>query len=551
MSYRNPQIIRDTSGQAYGQAVANIGQSLAKGIITASARREQQRKEAEAERKRTQQIGYGIQSKAYEQRNKVYSEMLKKEPGLAEQFKQQTEILLMGGEGVGMGAIEARTLLATSDNLDIKEKQKLQGIINRYDVFQNGLQGNAGKILAETEVYSKTSPADFDSKYRWTGSNQYERTASQFAAAALSNQEIPGARYEKKLYTPTTDGEQVVGIKVFVDPNDPSMKGKFDDEKMYPRNQNGEVEIEWKKDLNKWDEGLLEEIVKVPDSVELFKTSGITNDKGEFNEDQYLNISGTSEKIKGITQYSQVKTTRDVNVAGWANNTVLQDEILAKSEGLQGMRDDELSAFMEVKMQIGGFDVAKFREKSTEDQVLEIKKELNEEYIIQKTKNLDKRSAKEGEAGAVKDPLNQENYVIYYEGTSDIRSTPSNDGTYTKTQVSNSIKVNKNWTKNESVLKGIFNSLTAPGPAQPPAKKVMADFAKASIAALPIYGEDDQLIGYELKNQLVSTKPSQILIGESSESINQAIKVASGLSYSIGTEWADLMPDEFSVYEEN
>ena len=42
------------------------------------------------------------------------------------------------------------------------------------------------------------------------------------------------------------------------------MKGKFDDEKMYPRNQNGEVEIEWKKDLNKWDEGLLEEIVKVP-----------------------------------------------------------------------------------------------------------------------------------------------------------------------------------------------------------------------------------------------------------------------------------------------
>ena len=119
MSYRNPQIIRDTSGQAYGQAAANIGQSFAKAIITASARREQQRKEAEAERKRTQQIGYGIQSKAYEQRNKVYSEMLKKEPGLAEQFKQQTEILLMGGEGVEMGAIEARTLLATSDNLNI------------------------------------------------------------------------------------------------------------------------------------------------------------------------------------------------------------------------------------------------------------------------------------------------------------------------------------------------------------------------------------------------------------------------------------------------
>jgi hypothetical protein len=109
MSYRNPQIVRDTSGQIYGQTAANIGQSLAKGIATLGARREQQRKKADQEAQRTQQIGYGIQTKAYEQRNKVYSELLKKEPGLAEQFKTQTEALLMGNDEIGMGAIEART----------------------------------------------------------------------------------------------------------------------------------------------------------------------------------------------------------------------------------------------------------------------------------------------------------------------------------------------------------------------------------------------------------------------------------------------------------
>jgi hypothetical protein len=96
----------------------------------------------------------------------------------------------------------------------------------------------------------------------------------------------------------------------------------------------------------------------------------------------------------------------------------------------------------------------------------------------------------------------------------------------------------------------VFNSLTAPGSTQPPVKTVMADFAKANISAMPIYGENNQLVGYELKNQLVSTKPATILINESPESINQAIKVASGLSYSIGTEWGDLIPDEFSMYEE-
>ena len=331
MSYRNPQIVRDTSGQIYGQAAANIGQSLAKGIATLGARREQQRKKAEADANRTQQIGYGIQTKAYASRNKVYSELLKKEPGLAEQFKTQTEALLMGNDEVGMGAIEARTLLATGKDLSIEEKQDLQNTINRYEVFQNGLQGNAGKILSETELYNNTSPADFDNKYRWAGGNQYERTASQFAAAALSDQEIPGARYEKKLYTPTKDGEQVVGIKIFVDPSDPSNKGKFDDEEMYPRNENGEVEIEWKKDLNKWDEGLLEEIVASPDSNAMFKNAGITNDKNQWNEDQFLSAKGKSITIKGSNGQDITTISRDVNASGWANNDVLQDEVMAKA----------------------------------------------------------------------------------------------------------------------------------------------------------------------------------------------------------------------------
>jgi len=434
MSYRNPQIIRDTSAELYGKAAADIGQSLAKGIMMAGARREQQRKEADAEAKRTQQIGYGIQTKAYEQRNKVYSELLKKEPGLAEQFKKQTEGLLMGNDETGMGAIEARTILATGQNLSVQEKQDLQGIINRYEVFQNGLQGNAGKILAETELYNNTSPADFDNKYRWSGSNQYERTASQFAAAALSDQEIPGARYEKKLYTPTKDGEQVVGIKVFVDPNDPANKGKFDDEIMYPRNQNGEVEIEWKKDLNKWDEGLLEEIVASPDSNALFKNAGITNDKNQWNEDQFLSAQGKSITIKGVKGQDITTLSRDINASGWTNNKVLQDEIKSKAAGYQGMRDDELSAFMEVKMQVGGFNINEFRKLSTLEQQAVIEKELNEDFIIQKTKDLSKRSSNAGEPGAVIDPLQPtkkvngkdvDNYVIFSQVSSKVTATPS------------------------------------------------------------------------------------------------------------------------------
>ena len=422
MSYRNPAIIKDTSGELYGQAAANVGRSLARGMEMAGSRREQQRKQADADRKRTQQIGYGIQSKAYESRNKVYTELLKKEPGLAEQFKEQTEALLMGNDEIGMGAIEARTILATGQNLDMKEKQRLQEVINRYEVFQSGLQGNAGKIQAEVQLYQSTSPGEFDDKYRWAGSNEFERTTSQLAASALANEEIPGARYEKKLYTPTSNGEQVVGIKIYVDPNNPSNKGKYDNEEVYPRNENGEIELEWKKDLNKWDEGLLEEIVASPDSISMFKNAGITDKNNGWSENQFLDLKGKSRPIKGLNGKNMTVISRDLNVPGWLDNDVLQDEIKSKAEGFQDMGDSDLASFMSVKMKVGGFNITEFREKTREEQLFEIEKELNEDFIIQKTGGLGKREASSDEPGAVIDPLNPikevdgeevENFVIY------------------------------------------------------------------------------------------------------------------------------------------
>lgn len=432
MSYRNPEIIRDRSGEIYGQAVANIGQSLAKGIATGVASREALRKEADAEKKRVQGIGYQIESKAYANRNKNYQGLKKTEPGVAEQFKQRTETLLRGSEGQ-MGAIEANTILATKSDLSIEEKQELRAIVTKFETFQNSMVGNSGKILSETEIYNNASPADFDSKYRWSGSNEYERSASQYAAAAFSNQEIPGGRSEKILDDPGPDGENVVTVRTFLNPNDPANKGKFDDEKMYPRNQNGEVVLEWKKDLNKWDEGLLEEIEPVPDSIELFKTAGITNDKGGFNEDQYLNISGDSNQIKGLGEYSQVNIRKDINVAGWSQNKTLQDEIKSKASGLVGMRDEELSAFLQVKMGLGSkFSMSDFRSMSTTEQEELVARELNEEFIIQKTAGLQSREAKEGDPGAVIDPLNPtsddgktKNYKIYFEGKESIKATPT------------------------------------------------------------------------------------------------------------------------------
>ena len=477
MSYRNPAIIKDTSGELYGQAAANVGRSLARGMEMAGSRRQQQRKQADADRKRTQQIGYGIQSKAYESRNKIYTELLKTEPGLAEQFKEQTEALLMGNDEIGMGAIEARTMLATGQNLDMKEKQRLQEVINRYEVFQSGLQGNSGKIQAEVQLYQSTSPGEFDDKYRWAGSNEFERTTSQLAASALANEEIPGARYEKKLYTPTSNGEQVVGIKIYVDPNNPSNKGKYDNEEVYPRNENGEIELEWKKDLNKWDEGLLEEIVASPDSISMFKNAGITDKNNGWSENQFLDLKGKSRPIKGLNGKNMTVISRDLNVPGWLDNDVLQDEIKSKAEGFQDMGDSDLASFMSVKMKVGGFNITEFRKQTREEQLFQIEKELNEDFIIQKTGGLGKREASSDEPGAVIDPLNPikevdgeevENFVIY-----------SQDSKPTITQTSSNESNNKTIPDYISTIKLPMIKKTGP---KAEGSKVFIDLDKLEIA---------------------------------------------------------------------
>ena len=86
------------------------------------------------------------------------------------------------------------------------------------------------------------------------------------------------------------------------------------------------------------------------------------------------------------------------------------------------------------RMKLGpNFSMTEFRKKSTPEQVKQIQDELNEEYIIQKTSGLNSREAKEGEPGAIIDPLNpikengDKNYKVYYEKTA--VTTSSSKGT--------------------------------------------------------------------------------------------------------------------------
>ena len=56
MSYRNPEIITDRSGEILAQGIASFGQSIGAGIMKAGENAERRRKETEAKNAKMQQM---------------------------------------------------------------------------------------------------------------------------------------------------------------------------------------------------------------------------------------------------------------------------------------------------------------------------------------------------------------------------------------------------------------------------------------------------------------------------------------------------------------
>ena len=176
-AYENPAIIRDTSGQIYGQAIASFGQSIAKGISIYGQKAQEANKKAQEKIERQQRIAYDIEDKAYAQANKNYAELASKDPSLVDQFKKQTELLLRGN-GENIGAIKAQTLLATQNDLTKEERQNYRDIVNRAQTFQISAVEGGGKILADLEDQQGILAQDIASTHAWVGSNELEKDTS-------------------------------------------------------------------------------------------------------------------------------------------------------------------------------------------------------------------------------------------------------------------------------------------------------------------------------------------------------------------------------------
>jgi len=468
-AYDNPKIIRDRSGEIYGQALAGFGKSIAGGLTNAANKRDQLRQQASAEQKRTQNIQYQIQQQQFSERNRNFTELRKSGVPLTGQFKGLTQDSLMGvgkpgDENYQMGSVEAATLLATSSDLTLELRQSLQKTIDDSTQFQQGLLQNAGKIVAELEQYKDLPASELMKNFTFSGATDYERLGSQFTAAILSEKELPGA-FTNKTLTRGADGAQILSTSTKLKPDNSLIKGypEFQDEEKYPRDSDGNIEIKWSKDINK-DVNLLDDIEKGIESSNISEELNFTKD-GTLTEEQFVGgVTGSDNPIKGLPNYRQVMLEKIVNVGNWVNvpdpqnpgkfipGGALRDQLKGVAAGKLTLPDQQLSAYMQNRLGLSGsFDMKKFRtgeDDGKEDSIMDtwaqnkygkkwdggmqeafIEDELVEEFLTDRTSKLKRRPANKQDIAngwSVKDPKTGEQ-TVYFQGKEQVSQVASKE----------------------------------------------------------------------------------------------------------------------------
>lgn len=421
-AYDNPKIIRDTSGQIYGQALANFGKQVGAGLTTAFKKEEQEKIKADKEIERQQRIAYNVENKMYNNANKNYSLLATKDPSLVGMFKSKVEKLLRG-DGDNMGAIKAQTLLDTKNDLTPDERQQYRGIIQKAQAFQISSVQGGGQIIADLEDVNGVLGSDIASTHAWVGNPGLESDTSMLTSYVLGNKKVDGLVGEKDLIA-GEDGSMIVKSISKVDKDSQLFKDLDSETQEFLKNN--DYKIEWQRNINEWKEGLIAEIPEDIDYNQVAENSGFMDEKGSIKPKYIIGNEDATQSV--ILPSGKTADVRYVDVDGFIDGKSFKDDIGGKATRYQGRPNGQLSSFMRYKMRKGSFNSNDFREKTTPDQLNEIQDALTESFKQTKLSGLIQRPANKSDVANLK-ALGKTIKVgqpLYIEQVGESRDTPSN-----------------------------------------------------------------------------------------------------------------------------
>jgi len=279
--------------------------------------------------------------------------------------------LLEGYDGK-MGAIEAKTLLATKNDITKEERKQYQSVINESDQYQRDIKRAAGIVAGDVDAITKLNPENIKDHY-WQGDTMEERIASMFTGNRLAGFGFDDVTFETDLIREKRASglySNILNVKTRIKRDNKLIKNikAFQDENKYKVDEDGYITIEWERDLNKWDGGLLEDLTAATDYSKINKQTNITKANGELSKglEEYLGIRfeeiGTGEKMQSI---ETIWLNKGKMENAFANSVDLDGRIAE----LMTMGPGHLQAYIEQRLKMGAeFDIYSFLEQSPKKQ---------------------------------------------------------------------------------------------------------------------------------------------------------------------------------------
>ena len=317
MSYRNPQVIVDRSGEIWGKAIAGFGKDIARGIDAYSAIKQ---KNQELERKQTeakQLTANGVSQKFSEGIEQIGSSI--KDSSISKQFKETAkmmadtgEAVTINGQSVTIGAIEAQTELKMNPNLDKETRNAYSKIVTDFKGYQSTMVSSAGNIISGLEGLSESTTGMIGKTFDFNGEG-IENTKSQIAAYSLLNKQMKGITSNKVLSREKDeDGvfRNMLSIDSEIDTTsqtyiDLEKAGLISKEDLVFEEGSTVGKLSWKRDLSTWGEqgGLIVPIAPEGDTTESMRIAGFTDEEGNATGKGFNNNAVYSRRrIKGGTE---------------------------------------------------------------------------------------------------------------------------------------------------------------------------------------------------------------------------------------------------------
>ena len=229
MSYRNPQIVVDNSGSAYGGIIANFGATVAKGIDSFT---QQRAKAAEIARKRKESTQLALNQSELRENQRI-DKFLQTVPDKSMNDAVRDEVKRMATTGEGntvnvngkdytIGSVQAQALLNSNPNLDKDTREAYLQVVSGYNKYMNDMGALASSITVNNEQIGLDKEGFISKDYDIKGEGGVG-TSNLIASMSVNNNPIEGVESKKQYSRPynsnTKKYDNILNIKSRIDKN--------------------------------------------------------------------------------------------------------------------------------------------------------------------------------------------------------------------------------------------------------------------------------------------------------------------------------------------